>query len=172
MKGENSTSIKSANKVLLSDVFSATLQIRRKARRYKYQGRSWMKIECPKCFKENNLNLEAKVTCGHCKEEISGYTYRKPLVSAATALFVGAGGFYAADKFFEERRYPITEEYAIVEACVSSDRKPLSVPKYLKKRLVCVCALDKTQDDYSAGSFLDDRKGFLAAFERNAMECK
>lgn len=131
-----------------------------------------MRIECPKCFKENELNLEAKVICGHCKEEISGYTYRKPLISATTALFIGVGGFYTADKLLEERRYPITEEYAIVESCVSSYRKPLRSSQYNKKRSICICALDKTQDDFSISDLRDNEEEFLAAFEKNANECK
>lgn len=131
-----------------------------------------MRIECPKCFKENKLNLEAKVICGHCKEVISGYSYRKPLISATTALFIGAGGFYTAEKLLEDRRYPILEEYGIVESCVSSYSKLLSASQFKNKRAICICALDRTQDDFSVSDFRKYEREFLAKFEENAKQCK
>lgn len=133
-----------------------------------------MKIECPKCFKENNLNLEAKVNCGHCKEEITGYTYtyKKPLISATTALIIGAGGFYAADRFvLADDRYPMTIEYSIINSCLNNDRKPVAYRIYDKKREVCICTLEKMMEDVSYNDFKESQDAFFKAFEGKVKEC-
>ena len=55
-----------------------------------------MKVVCPSCDKENNLNLEAKVKCGSCGESLSGATYKKQIVSGGVILAIGiVGGQFA-----------------------------------------------------------------------------
>jgi hypothetical protein len=131
-----------------------------------------MRIECPKCFKTNNLNLEAKINCGHCKEEISGYTYKKPLISAATALIIGAGGFYAADRYvLADDRYPVLHEYSIVDSCLSNHREPISYSIYGNKRKVCICTLEETMKEVSYNDFKKDQTHFFRAFEKNVKNC-
>lgn len=132
-----------------------------------------MKIECPKCFKENNLNLEAKVNCGHCKEDITGYTYKKPLMSAATALIIGAGGFYAADHFvLADDRYPVTTEYSIIDSCLNNYRGPVAYRIYDEKREVCICTLEKMMEDVSYKDFREDQGKFIKLFESKVKECR
>lgn len=132
-----------------------------------------MKIECPKCFKENNLNLEAKVNCGHCKEEITGYTYKKPLISATTALIIGAGGFFAVDNYLlSNDRYPISTEYELIELCVSSYQKPMKSRNFSEKQSVCICALEETMKEISYSDINDKESNFIEVFDRKASECR
>ncbi len=132
-----------------------------------------MKIECPKCFKENKLNLEAKVNCGHCKEEITGYTYKRPLISATTALIIGAGGFFAIDNYvLSKDRYPISAEYELIELCVSSYQKPMKSRNFSEKQSVCICALEETMKDISYSDINDEESNFIEVFDRKASECR
>ena len=132
-----------------------------------------MKIECPKCFKENSLNLEAKVNCGHCKEEITGYTYKKPLISATTALIIGAGGFFAVDNYvLSNDRYPISAEYELIELCTSSYQKPMKSRSFSEKKSVCICALEETMKDISYSDLNDEESNFIGVFETKASECR
>tara|TARA_B100000446_G_scaffold184189_2_gene205715 strand:- start:3266 stop:3664 length:399 start_codon:yes stop_codon:yes gene_type:complete len=132
-----------------------------------------MKIECPKCFKENNLNLEAKVNCGHCKEEITGYTYKKPLISATTALMIGAGGFYAVDQVvLADDRYPVTTEYSIIDSCLNNYREPIAYRIYDEKREVCICTLEKTMEEFSYNDFKEGQEAFIKVFEGKVKECR
>ena len=85
-----------------------------------------MKIECPACAHKQTI---APVVCSGCNENFAGYLfrkYRKPLMSATTALIVGGyGGYKVTDKLREEVRYPLRAEYAIVEVCVNASAVPL-----------------------------------------------
>ena len=112
------------------------------------------------------------MTCGHCKAELSGHSYKKPLLSVTTALIVGAGGFYATDKFvLSEDRYPLKTEYAILSSCANSFDKPISRSSYNKKNDVCICALEKTMDEFSYSDLKSDEKGFLEKFRLNSETC-
>lgn len=132
-----------------------------------------MNIECPKCFKNNNLNLEAKVNCGHCKEEISGYTYKKPIISATTALMIGVGGFYVTDKYvLAEDRYPVEIEYSLIDSCVSSSREPMRYRYYEWKQDICFCSLEETMKEVSYRDYKKNEHEFLAKFEGNVKKCE
>lgn len=132
-----------------------------------------MKIECPKCFKKNNLNLEAKVNCGHCKEEITGYTYKKPIISATTALVIGVGGFYVTDRYvLPEDRYPVAVEYSLIDSCVSSSRGPMRYRHYERKQDVCFCSLEETMKDVSFRDYKKNENEFLETFAANVKKCK
>lgn len=131
-----------------------------------------MKIECPSCLKENNLNLEAKVNCGHCKKEISGYTYKKPLLSATTALMIGAGGFYATDKLvLSDDRYPIEIEYALIDTCVNAFDRAVSYRNYEKQQEICVCALETTISSISYKDYMENEPAFLSKLAKNKAPC-
>jgi hypothetical protein len=131
-----------------------------------------MFIECPKCFKYNDLKLKENVKCGHCQEELSGHKYKKRVISVTTALMIGVGGSYATNKYlFTENRYPLAVEYSIIESCVNSHKKPLAYSVYGKKREICLCALEETIDDVSYKKFSKDETSFLITFEKKAKQC-
>ena len=120
-----------------------------------------MKIECPACAHKQTI---APVVCSGCNENFAGYLfrkYRKPLMSATTALIVGGyGGYKVTDKLREEVRYPLRAEYAIVEVssklqeqkrapyaaggapgyCELPDERDLASAKYAARQLVLATA--------------------------------
>ncbi len=59
-----------------------------------------LEIECPHCSKENKINLSTEIKCKHCEKPLIGQKYRKPFMSAMTALILGAGGSYYINKQF------------------------------------------------------------------------
>jgi hypothetical protein len=130
-----------------------------------------MQIECPKCFKENDLD-GAPVTCTHCKEDISNYKFKSPILSATTALVLGVGGFYAADKYvLPDDRYPLAVEYSIIDSCLSNDRRPIAYQIYDRKRNICICTLEETLKDVSYRNYRKDQANFITQFERNVRKC-
>ncbi len=133
-----------------------------------------MLVECPACSNQQSLrNPEA---CGQCRTSFSGHLYRKykkPLLSATTALFIGAYGSYKiSDVFFDHERYPLRIEYEIVNACVNSSERIVSSSVYLKKHDVCLCAQQATSRTISYGEMEADPHAFTAAFKRNAAGCR
>jgi hypothetical protein len=130
-----------------------------------------MKIECPKCFKENDLHLEAKVKCGNCKEELTGHTFKKPIMSGGAILAIGLVGGQFAEYAFFDNRYPMVVEYSIIEACTSSYQEPVSRTIYGNRKKVCLCAMEDTMNEISYIRYKVEKKGFLSAFEKNADEC-
>jgi ribosomal protein L37AE/L43A len=104
-------------------------------------------VECPHCFKENKINLSTEIKCKHCEKSLIGHKYRKPFMSAMTALIIGAGGTYYINEQFESNRYPINIEYAIINSCVSYSDRPLLRKDYRNKENICICALKKVQKE-------------------------
>lgn len=131
-----------------------------------------MKLQCPKCFKDNELALSADVVCGHCNEDISEFHYSKPIISGATALILGAGGFFAVDKYLlDEERYPVEVEYAIIDSCVSSSDIALRRRDYERKQEICLCSMKETMSEIPYGEYKKEPLQFLVMFEKNTVSC-
>lgn len=130
-----------------------------------------LEIECPHCFKENKINLSKEIKCKHCEKPLIGQKYRKPFMSAMTALILGAGGSYYINEQFESNRYPINFEYAIINSCVSYSEQPLLRKDYRNKEDICICALNKTQIEIDYSDYKKKQITFLNIFEAKARGC-
>ena len=134
-----------------------------------------MQIECPHCSAINNISKDTKINCGSCKEEVSGYKYKKSgraIVTTFSAIVIGTLGYSGIkDYIFSDSRYPVLTEYSIIDACLNSHEKPLQGYLYSSKRKVCSCSLRKTMDDISYKEFDSSTKHFIRTFEKNAEEC-
>lgn len=130
-----------------------------------------MKIECPKCDKENDLKLEAKVKCGNCGEELTGNTYRKPIISGMAVLAIGVAGGQIFEYAVTDNRYPLKTEYFVIESCVNSYEKPVARHIYGNRKKICLCAMEDTMNEISYIRYKVNESGFLSAFEENAKAC-
>ena len=134
-----------------------------------------MLIKCPGCSKSNDLNLGAKVNCGHCKAPLTGHTYGKIKKSVGAAVMAFSVGVIGTKAFVEDKgdmhRYAITDEYRIIEMCLNSSQQPLASYKYAGKRDDCICALSLVQRSFSMNDINKDMGNYLTAFESAAMQC-
>uniref|UniRef100_UPI0040473A1A hypothetical protein n=1 Tax=Aliarcobacter sp. TaxID=2321116 RepID=UPI0040473A1A len=130
-----------------------------------------LKIECPHCSKENEINLSTEIKCKHCEKPLIGHKYRKPFMSAITAFVLGAWDTNQINEQFESNRYPINFEYAIINSCVSDSEQPLLRKNYKYKEDICICALNKTQEEIDYSDYENKQNTFLNIFEAKAREC-
>ncbi|MBF4312821.1 hypothetical protein EAY03_23960, partial [Vibrio anguillarum] len=87
-----------------------------------------MKIECPHCQTDNDIEFAENIACKECEKSFKGFKFSKrKLVSASTALAVGLFGGYKVNGALEDERYPIEVEYAIVDTCINSAKNMASV---------------------------------------------
>lgn len=131
-----------------------------------------MKIECPACAHKQPL---APAVCSGCNKSFAGHLfrkYRKPLMSATTALIVGGyGGYKVTDKLHEEVRYPLRAEYAIVEVCVNASAVPLSPRELERKRNICLCAFEEASHDVSYERYRTEPETFVRSFRSHVARC-
>ena len=134
-----------------------------------------MQIECPSCSTDNQIEFGKNIICNNCKESFAGYSYKrfkKPLISATAALFIGAFGTYKADQiFFEDQRYPLNVEYELVDSCVNASRTLMSSYRQADKAQVCICALEKTMKAISYKELKKSEPEFLTHFRRSISSC-
>ncbi|WP_018414459.1 hypothetical protein [Teredinibacter turnerae] len=134
-----------------------------------------MQIECPSCATVNKIEFGENIVCCECKESFAGHSYKKfkkPLISATTALFIGAFGTYKADQiFFEDQRYPINVEYELIDSCINSSRVPMNSYRQTEKTQVCVCALEKTMEVISYEELKKSESEFLTRFRSSLASC-
>jgi len=134
-----------------------------------------MQIECPSCSKENNIEFGENILCSECKKSFAGHYYKKfkkPLISASTALFIGIFGTYKADRIlFEDQRYPLNVEYELIDSCVNSSRMPMNAYRHANKTKVCICALEKTMEDISYKELKKSESKFLTRFRERISSC-
>ena len=98
--------------------------------------------------------------------------FKLPLMTAMSALVMGAYGFHKIEHdYFDEVRYPIRVEYAIIDSCIYSDRTTLSTSQFRNKKQICLCAYEKTVAEVSY-SELDDNNAFFDTFTKNTNTCK
>ncbi len=132
-----------------------------------------MDLVCPKCFQDTDLEVQSGVVCKHCNEDISGFKFRKPIISSTTAFIFGVGGFFAFDNYvLSEDRYPVAIEYEIIELCTSSYKKPMKIKNFKEKKSACICALEETMKIISYSDINKDESEFMKEFEKNASECR
>lgn len=131
-----------------------------------------MKIECPACARRQTV---APVVCSGCSRSFAGHLfrkYRKPLVSATTALVLGGyGGYKVTDTLHGEARYPLREEYAIVEACVDASTRPLAPATYARKRDICLCAYEGASAEIGLERMARAPDTFVGAMRTHAARC-
>jgi len=131
-----------------------------------------MKIECPNCQTDNDIEFAENITCKGCEKSFKGFKFSKrKFVSASTALAVGLFGGYKVNGALEEERYPIEVEYAIVDTCINSAKNMVSVSWYESKRETCLCALAETEKSVPYSDYKSDQQLFLSNFKLNARGC-
>ncbi|MCF4175175.1 hypothetical protein [Vibrio sp. McD22-P3] len=131
-----------------------------------------MKIECPHCQADNDIEFAEHIACKECEKPFKGFKFSKrKFVSASTALAVGLIGGYKVNGTLEEDRYPLEVEYAIVDTCVNSSKNMVSVSWYESKREACLCALAETEKSLTYSDYKSDQQQFLLSFKQNAKGC-
>jgi hypothetical protein len=134
-----------------------------------------MQIICPNCSSENKIEYEENIICSDCKKSLAGHTYKrfkKPLISATAALFIGAYGAHKIDKeFIEDSRYPVGVEYELIDGCINASRNFMNSVWRVDKTKICVCALEKAMEDISYKDMKKSEPEFLTRFSSSIASC-
>lgn len=135
-----------------------------------------MHIKCPSCDEDNEIEFGENIVCGSCKKTFSGYYYhkiKKPILSATTAMLIGAFGAYKVDQvFFEKYRYPLDVEYELLNVCINSFSKPVRSSVYAKRTKQCICGLEKTLESVSYKELKENELLFQARFQSDFISCR
>ena len=75
------------------------------------------------------------------------------------------------DKLHEETRYPLREEYAIVEACINASVQRLAPESYARKRDICLCAFERASREIDYERMEKEPKAFVVSLRTNVVEC-
>lgn len=124
------------------------------------------------CGDKVEIGAIVEFQCKTCESVIEKFTVKKPLKAAGIAAILAYGGSQFIDYAISDNRYPLGIEYAILEACSSSYKEPLSYGIYGSKKKLCLCALEDTMNEISYIRYKVDEKSFLRAFEENAKSCE
>lgn len=124
------------------------------------------------CDDKAEVGATVEFQCKICESVIEKFTVKKPLKAAGIAAILAYGGSQFIDYAISDNRYPLAIEYAVLEACSSSYKEPLSYSSYTSKKNLCLCALEDTMNEISYIRFKINEEGFLKAFEKNAKSCK
>ncbi|PSH12760.1 hypothetical protein B7R74_19960 [Yersinia pseudotuberculosis] len=131
-----------------------------------------MKIECPHCNSDNDIEFSDNILCHECKKSFKGFKFSKrKFLSATTVLIIGAFGGYKVNGALEQERYPLEIEYAIVDTCVNVSKNFITIGRYTDKRKICLCALSKTIEDVSYSDFKSKNSKFATSFKQHADSC-
>jgi len=124
------------------------------------------------CGDKAEVVATVEFQCKTCESIIEKFSIKKPLKAAGLAAVLAYGGSQFIDYAITDNRYPLSVEYAVLEACSSSYKEPISYSSYGSKKQLCLCALENTMNEISYIRYKVDEKGFLKAFEKNAKSCK
>jgi hypothetical protein len=133
-----------------------------------------MQIECPSCHQNNEIEYAENIKCGGCQKTLAGHFYKrfnKPFLSTSVAVCIAAFGGYKVEKAISDDRYPMAEEYEMINACSSGQISFLSFKSAKEKTSLCVCALEKTVDSFSYSDIKGNEKQFISRFRENIASC-
>ena len=143
-----------------------------------FNKKTTLNIVCPNCSHENKIEYGENILCSECNKTFAGHTYKrfkKPLVSATTALIIGAVGAHQINEHVLEReRYPVSVEYEIMDNCINSSRYGMNSQWRADKAKVCACALRKTMNDIPYGEMEEEggSRQFSTRFRSAVAECR
>lgn len=100
------------------------------------ENKNTLDIECPHCFEENKVNLSKEIKCKHCEKPLIGVKYKKPLITAFTAILMGSGLGITADAYLNINRASVLTEYKMMKTCIDE------VGYYREARNNCACAVE------------------------------
>lgn len=134
-----------------------------------------MHIECPSCSTDNKIEFGENIICSECKKSFAGHSFKKfkkPVLSATAALFIGAFGTYKIDQvFLTDQRYPLNVEYELIDNCVNSSRTLRNSVRNIEKTQLCICALERTMEEISYKQLRKSESEFLTRFRSNIASC-
>lgn len=110
-----------------------------------------IKLSCPSCGEENEITPGSSLRCAKCNKPLGGKDsyFRFGLGPFFLLVALASGGTWGVMELLSENRYPVLVEHAVMEDCLSQSRAPLARSHYIRKREICACALEKTQQDLS-----------------------
>jgi len=123
------------------------------------------------CGEEKEFGATIKIHCQSCSIVVKKISFAKPFKVAGIAVVLAYGGSNFVDYAISDNRYPLDVEHAVIEACISSSQEPLSYRHFSKKRVLCLCAMEKTMNEISYTRYVVNESGFLQAFEEHAQSC-
>lgn len=135
-----------------------------------------MIIECPHCKHDNEIEYAENIRCKKCEKDYKGFTFSKRKWIASGTIIVGlAFGVHAGKDHLlhsNAERYPMAQEYAIIDSCVNANNNLHSISRYQDKRKECLCALAETQKKMSYSEVTKTPDSFRAQLNMNAQNCR
>ena len=133
-----------------------------------------MNVECPKCKKHIQLTKQ-DVLCGSCNEKLSKYTLYKTKKTTGvtlTAIVMGIGAYQVSGHIEHAiGRYPMAEEYQLLDACINADISSITRHEHLAKKKLCICALDRTVREFNYEQLIENKKEILPILKKNIYQC-
>jgi hypothetical protein len=98
---------------------------------------------------------------------------KKSIGASIVTIAIGAAIGFGAKEYAELNRYPIFDEFYIMEKCNELSGNQLDLEDYQKKVTICACALENTQKEYSYKDVLNKKKqkSFLEKFKDEVNKC-
>lgn len=133
-----------------------------------------LELSCPKCDKDNTVNLSTQLSCKHCGEVLTEKKYtEKSFLNMSTTksiIFgIAIGGLVISFLYFtfKKDRYSTREEYSIIQGCVT---KNLYGRTDNDKQNICINAYNQTlEDERDLGQklYADKSQIFNKLFDQN-----
>lgn len=135
-----------------------------------------LELSCPKCDKDNTVNLSTQLSCKHCGELLTEKKYiKKPLLSISTTksiilgITIGVIGLSITYILLKEYRYSAREEFSILTNCIKQN-KNLIDHSPTDKQNICIDAYNQTlEDERDLGQklYADKSQIFNKLFDQN-----
>jgi DNA-directed RNA polymerase subunit RPC12/RpoP len=138
-------------------------------------GKPTVKLKCDSCKKDTEIDIPDEVECTHCNEtlKLKGRFIKGLGAKAAVASIIVGGlalGQVDGIPFLDD--YPSSVQYAIINTCIAGDQSSYFSKSELKqKKVVCICAFDKTKSNIGYDEFKRDENYFIKSFHINTQEC-
>lgn len=139
-----------------------------------------VELSCPKCNKDNTVNLSTQLSCKHCGEILTEKKYiKKPWLNLSmlfvSILGIGIGIVFSIIVYikFAPSRYPIDIEYQEITNCISPRTEPLKQSGIPNKQKVCICAMNETMKIVDFDLYNENKAVFNSVFQQKANDiCK
>lgn len=135
-----------------------------------------MIIECPHCRHDNDIEQAEQIRCKKCEKDYKGFSFSKRKWIASGTIFIGiAFGVHAGKEHLlhnNAERYPMKEEYALLDSCVNASNNLYTISNYQNRRNVCLCALAETQKQMSYSEAAKNVDNYRKVFNINLSNCR
>lgn len=123
------------------------------------------------CNCGENEKTKVLISCKTCGLTLKKGSLKKKLKYLGIIAVAGYAGGQFGESIIFDSRYPVADEFTLINGCINSSGRAMTGDNYLKKQEKCLCALEYLQSEHSYLDFKMDKVAVTQSMFKGINKC-